>query len=84
MTDEINGQDKQKADSLLGAIDTTYLLSYALFQFPNGMIADRLDLRYFLTFGCLSSGVMTILFGAGKYMKIHSLYYFIFIQVIST
>ena len=81
-TDEIDGQPKHKADTLLGSLDTTYLLSYAIFMFPCGMIADRLDLRYFIAGGMVGSGIITILFGMGRYWEIHSLAFYIFVQVI--
>ena len=81
LIDQIDGKEKDEADTLLGSLDTTYLLSYAIFMFPSGMIADRLDLRYFLAGGMIGSGIITILFGVGKYLGIHSLIYFIFIQV---
>ena len=79
--DEIDGKNKQKADSLIGSIDTVYLSSYAIFLFLVGMIADRSDLRYFLVGGCIASGIMTILFGMAKYWNIGSIYYFYFVQV---
>ena len=79
--DEIDGKNKQKADSLIGSIDTVYLSSYAIFLFLVGMIADRSDLRYFLAGGCIASGIMTILFGMAKYWNIGSIYYFYFVQV---
>ena len=52
-------------------------------MFPSGMIADRLDLRYFLSGGMIGSGIITILFGMGApyFLEIHSLIYYIFIQV---
>lgn len=81
-TEEIDGQPKHKADTLLGSLDTTYLLSYAIFMFPSGMIADRLDLRYFLAGGMVGSGIITILFGMGKYLGIRSLAFYIFVQVL--
>ena len=79
--EEIDGKEKHDADTLLGSLDTTYLLSYAIFMFPSGMIADRLDLRYFLSGGMIGSGIITILFGMGYIWGIHSLIYYIFIQV---
>jgi OPA family glycerol-3-phosphate transporter-like MFS transporter 1/2 len=81
-TGVIDGKPKHKADTLLGSLDTTYLLSYAIFMFPSGMIADRVDLRYFLAGGMVGSGIITILFGMGKYWGIHSLAFYLFVQVI--
>ena len=47
----------------------------------SGHIAERVNLRYFLTFGMLASGLFTALFGFGFYWKIHSLAYYISMQV---
>lgn len=38
-------------------------------------------MRYFLTVGMFLSGVTTILFGFARYWNIHSLAYFVVIQV---
>ena len=82
LIEEIDGKSKPTADTLLATLDTTYLLSYAIFMFPSGMIADRMDLRHFLVGGMVGSGVITILFGMGKYWGIRSLAFYIFVQVI--
>ena len=50
-------------------------------MFWSGMLAERMDLRYFLTLGMLLSGFFTFMFGFAKYYDIHSLYYFITVQV---
>ena len=52
-------------------------------MFVSGMIADRLDLRYFLSGGMIGSGIVTIIFGLSKYWNLHSLIYYDFIQVTS-
>ena len=80
---ELNGKNQQEADSLLGLLDTSYLMSYAVFMFVSGMIAERVNLRYFLSIGMVTSGLFTILFGLGRYWHIHSLAYYIAIQVLS-
>ena len=80
---ELNGKNQQEADSLLGLLDTSYLMSYAVFMFVSGMIAERVNLRYFLSIGMITSGLFTILFGLGRYWHIHSLAYYIAIQVLS-
>ena len=56
-TEEINGKTEPEAHALLSSLDTTYLLSYALFMFLAGMVADRLDLRYFLSIGMVSKEI---------------------------
>ena len=47
---ELDGKNKQEADSLLGLLDTSYLMSYAVFMFVSGMVAERVNLRNFLAF----------------------------------
>ena len=47
----------------------------------SGHIAERVDLRYYLTFGMLMSGLFTALFGFGRYWNIHHIGYYIAIQV---
>ena len=78
---ELDGKNKQEADSLLGLLDTSYLMSYAVFMFVSGMVAERVNLRSFLSFGMIASGIFTILFGLGRYWQIHSLAYYIAVQV---
>lgn len=52
------------------------------FVFCSGIFGERLPLRYYLSFGMLTSGLFTCLFGLGFYWKIHSLAYYAFIQVL--
>ena len=80
--DEVDGKTHDDANTLMSSLDTTYLLSYAIFMFVSGMIADRLDLRYFLSGGMICSGIITIIFGLSKYWGIHSLIYYDFVQVL--
>ena len=64
---------------LVDWIIVLYFLSF--FQISSGYVAERVDLRYFLSFGMVMSGVFTMLFGFAKYWDLHSYGYFIFIQV---
>ncbi|XP_050485430.1 glucose-6-phosphate exchanger SLC37A2 isoform X2 [Bombus huntii] len=48
----------------------------------NGFIAERANLRYFLAFGMLASGISCYLFGIAKPYNIHSLWYFVLVQAI--
>lgn len=48
----------------------------------RGPLAERLNLRWFLSFGMISSGLFGALFGVAYYADIHSLTYFIAIQVL--
>lgn len=74
-----NGPD---ANTLLGTLDSSFLFSYAIFMFFSGFIAERCHLRYFLAIGMIMSGIFTYLFGIAYYYNIHSLYYFIIVQII--
>eukprot|EP00092_Neocalanus_flemingeri_P004404 GFUD01004737.1.p1 GENE.GFUD01004737.1~~GFUD01004737.1.p1 ORF type:complete len:547 (+),score=83.87 GFUD01004737.1:215-1855(+) len=79
---EIDGKPEDEARTLLGLLDTTYLVSYAFFMFISGFIAERVDLRVFLAFGMMGSGLFTFLFGFAYFAGIHSIWYLIIIQVI--
>lgn len=74
--------DQDNAGSLLGSLDLAYLFSYAVGMFISGQVAERVHLRYFLSAGMISSGIMTILFGMGYFWNIHNIAFFIGIQVI--
>lgn len=47
----------------------------------SGHLGDRLDLRHFLTGGMLGSGICVVLFGMAYIWRIHTLPYFIAIQI---
>lgn len=49
-------------------------------MFVSGFVAERVSLRYFLTFGMLFSAIFTYAFGLAKIYDIHSMWYFIFVQ----
>ncbi|KAJ7548837.1 hypothetical protein O6H91_07G029400 [Diphasiastrum complanatum] len=68
--------------SRLGEIDLAFLASYAIGMYFAGHLGDRLDLRLFLTLGMIFSGVFVCLFGLGYWLKIHSLYYYVIIQIL--
>lgn len=46
----------------------------------NGFIAERANLRYFLCFGMLASGISCYLFGIARSYNIHNLWYFVLVQ----
>lgn len=47
----------------------------------SGVVAERVDLRYFLSIGMILSGVFTMLFGLAKVWGVHTIGYFLFVQV---
>lgn len=74
--------DTEDAPALLGMLDSAFLFTYAVAMFFSGFIAERTNLRYFLSFGMLASGISCYLFGIAKSYNIHNLWYFIFVQAI--
>lgn len=74
--------NKNNANRLLGVLDSVYVFAYALCMFISGIVAERVDLRYYLALGMLISGFFTYLFGLAYYMDIHSYAFFIVVQVL--
>ncbi|XP_071843518.1 glucose-6-phosphate exchanger SLC37A2-like isoform X2 [Apostichopus japonicus] len=74
--------DKGDYENLLGALDYAYLFAYALGMFCSGHIAERMDLRYFLTLGMLLSGLFTSAMGFAYFSQIHVFSYFLSVQII--
>ncbi|CAH2101629.1 unnamed protein product [Euphydryas editha] len=68
------------ANTLLGTLDSAFLFSYAGAMFVSGMIAERVDLRYFLSLGMLVSAVFCYLFGLGRTLDIHDITYYLLVQ----
>merc|ERR1719220_1352614 len=79
----IDGKSPEKAKTYLGMLDTTYLFSYAFFMFFSGFVAERMNLRYFLSLGMIFSGISTWLFGFSYVVGIHSLWYLLIVQIIT-
>uniref|UniRef100_A0A3P9PKK5 Solute carrier family 37 member 1 n=1 Tax=Poecilia reticulata TaxID=8081 RepID=A0A3P9PKK5_POERE len=73
--------DKSNYKQLLGAMDYSFLCAYAIGMYLSGIIGERLPIRLYLTVGMLSSGLFTCLFGLGYIYNIHSLGFYIFVQV---
>ncbi|CAD6250058.1 unnamed protein product [Miscanthus lutarioriparius] len=69
--------------ALLGATDVAFLTSYSLGMFVAGHLGDCLDLRRFLAFGMVTSGAAVALFGAGYFLGLHSLAFYVVAQVIA-
>ncbi|KAJ2943288.1 hypothetical protein O0L34_g12094 [Tuta absoluta] len=69
-----------EANALLGALDSAFLFSYAAAMFISGMVAERVDLRYFLTMGMLTSAIFCYLFGIGYTAGIHNISYYLLVQ----
>lgn len=74
--------DGTDASQMLGELDSAFLFSYAISMFVSGLIAERVNLRYFLSLGMLLSGIFSYMFGMGKILNIHVLWYYLIFQVI--
>jgi len=73
--------DNNTANQLLAILDSAFLLSYALFMFASGILAERTNLRYFISSGSVLSGLGLIAFGLAYSLDIHSMTYYLIIQV---
>ncbi|KAG7260677.1 hypothetical protein CRUP_015499 [Coryphaenoides rupestris] len=62
-------------------MDYSFLCAYAIGMYLSGIIGERLPIRLYLTVGMLCSGLFTCLFGLGYIYNIHSLAFYIFVQV---
>ncbi|CAD7704061.1 unnamed protein product [Ostreobium quekettii] len=67
-------------ESRLGYLDTAFLISYTFGVMASGHIGDRTNLRHFLLFGMVGSGVMISLVGMAYFWNIHSYSYFLIFQ----
>ncbi|KAL1456543.1 hypothetical protein WDU94_001265 [Cyamophila willieti] len=73
--------DGPDATTLLGQLDSAFLFSYAIFMFFSGIIAEHVNLRYFLTVGMILSGFANYLFGLAYVLNIHTFSYFVAVQI---
>ncbi|KAM4676310.1 sugar phosphate exchanger 3 [Discoglossus pictus] len=55
--------DAASATLFLGLLDTIFLFSYAVGLFVSGIVGDRLNMRWVLTFGMCSSALVMFVFG---------------------
>ncbi|CAH2014105.1 unnamed protein product [Acanthoscelides obtectus] len=74
-----DGSDSSAAQ-MLGELDSAFLFCYAIAMFASGFIAERVNLRYFLSMGMLLSGLFSYLFGLAKTYNIHHLWYYVVVQ----
>lgn len=66
----------------LGELDLAFLSSYSIGMYFAGHIGDRIDLRLFLVFGMMGSGLLTIIFGLGYWFNVHLFVYFVTVQIV--
>ncbi|MBN3300466.1 G6PT3 protein, partial [Amia calva] len=75
--------DQDNYQKLFGALDNSFLVTYAIGMFISGIFGERLPLRYYLSTGMVLSGFFTALFGLGFYWKIHSIWFYVFAQMMN-
>ncbi|XP_030382308.1 glucose-6-phosphate exchanger SLC37A2 isoform X2 [Scaptodrosophila lebanonensis] len=73
--------DGPDSSTLFGMLDSAFLFSYAIAMFISGFIAERVSLRYFLSMGMIMTGVFTYGFGLARTSNIHSIWYFVIMQI---
>ncbi|XP_022230111.1 glucose-6-phosphate exchanger SLC37A2 isoform X1 [Drosophila obscura] len=73
--------DGPDANKLFSMLDSAFLFMYAIAMFASGFVAERVSLRYFLSMGMILTGVFTYMFGIARTSNIHSLWYFILVQI---
>ena len=78
---QLHGLSEEEARTVLGLLDSAFLVTYALCMFLAGLVAERVDLRIFLSIGMISSGLFTLMFGLARPLGIHSIWYLVIVQV---
>jgi len=70
-------KSEDNAALFLGAMDTTFLSTYAIGLFISGVLGDRFNLRKVLAIGMCLSAVMVFMFGTvSKWLNIHNIWYY--------
>ncbi|OTF74928.1 sugar phosphate exchanger 2-like protein, partial [Euroglyphus maynei] len=72
--------DGQNGKTMLSMMDALYWGNYAVFMFFTGYIAERSNLRYFITGSLIISGILCIILGLAHTLQIHSKAFFIIME----
>ncbi|KAF7260910.1 hypothetical protein EG68_01693 [Paragonimus skrjabini miyazakii] len=75
--------DGSEYSALFGWLDMIFLVAYSVGLFFSGHIADRFHLRKFLGLAAILCGLTSILIGSSYFLEIHSLAFFMIMQLIS-
>ncbi|OTF77377.1 solute carrier-like protein, partial [Euroglyphus maynei] len=75
--------DGPNANSFLSILDGAYWGTYAIGMFFTGYLAERSNLRYFLSISLSICGLLCIVSGSAFYFQIHSLWFFIITQILT-
>lgn len=77
----VRGWEPFTAPARLGEMDVAFLSVYALSMYAAGHLADRLHVGVFLTLGMLGSACFVGLFGMGFWLDIHSVWFYLGVQM---
>ncbi|CAB1333729.1 unnamed protein product [Coregonus sp. 'balchen'] len=67
--------DSDEATLFLGVLDTIFLFSYAVGLYMSGVIGDRMNLRYVLSFGLCGSAIVEFVFGTlTEWLQFYNIY----------
>ncbi|XP_069484922.1 sugar phosphate exchanger 3 isoform X2 [Ambystoma mexicanum] len=76
--------DADAATLFLGLLDTIFLFSYAVGLFISGIVGDRLDMRWVLSFGMCSSAIVVFMFGTlTEWLHFYNKIFYCFLWVLN-
>ncbi|KAF7240574.1 Sugar phosphate exchanger 3 [Varanus komodoensis] len=76
--------DAEGATLFLGTLDTIFLFSYAVGLFVSGIIADRLNMRWVLSFGMCSSALVVFVFGTlTEWLHFYNVWFYSFLWIVN-
>ncbi|CAI5786236.1 sugar phosphate exchanger 3 [Podarcis lilfordi] len=76
--------DTRKATLFLGTLDTIFLFSYAVGLFISGIVGDRLNMRWVLSFGMCSSAVVVFVFGTvTEWLHFYNKWFYCFLWIVN-
>lgn len=75
--------NKENGKTLLSVMDGLYWGTYAICMFITGFLAERSNIRYFLSGALILCGIMCIINGLANPFQIHSVAFFIIIQILN-
>ncbi|GAV01736.1 hypothetical protein RvY_12396 [Ramazzottius varieornatus] len=71
----------QNSSALFSILDFVYRFFYAAGMIVAGFIAERTDLRHFVSFGMVAAGLWAIFSGMAYFWQVHAFSYFVVAQV---
>lgn len=75
--------DGDNANSLFGYMDASFLIVYAISMFGSGYLAERNNLRKYLSLGMFFAGFFNLAVGAGYWLQIHSFAYYLIMNMLA-